>query len=407
VIVMLRALLLAGLAAVAGCGDDESVTMIVEVKTDMVPGVEFAAVRAVVTQGRRMEETSSPAFLDDDFREARRIAEIGGLASGELSLRVDLLGARREAVLGRTVRVDASSGPLIVTVVITRSCRDVVCPNDGSPEATECLGGRCVPPDCSALDPTECGVSECNTASDCAGAVACVAQACEEGSCLELPGDCPAGLYCQPGVGCLATPEDGGLADAGPSDASRPDAATMDAAMSPDAGPPDAGSPPPPDTGPDAFVMRGPCDGVPAGMPCRIARHPVCDVEERCDGVSPDCPVDVVSAASTVCRAASGECDLEDRCSGGTCPETVRPATHVCRTSPPMSGECDPEERCDGVSPSCPPNVVAPDGRLCNFACGDETCEGGLCTGGVPSCGGGSVCICDYLCAPPTTPCPR
>jgi hypothetical protein len=56
-------------------------------------------------------------------------------------------------------------------------------------------------------------------------------------------------------------------------------------------------------------------DPVSATTICREANG-VCDVEESCDGVSTDCPVDGYAGATTICRAADGVCDVEESCTG-------------------------------------------------------------------------------------------
>ncbi|KAF8466237.1 Metallo-peptidase family M12-domain-containing protein [Kalaharituber pfeilii] len=48
--------------------------------------------------------------------------------------------------------------------------------------------------------------------------------------------------------------------------------------------------------------------------------------------------------------------------------------TQICR---PSTGECDPEEHCSGDSPTCPTDVVLPDGESCS---GGMQCASGQCT---------------------------
>ncbi len=96
------------------------------------------------------------------------------------------------------------------------------------------------------------------------------------------------------------------------------------------------------------------------GDECR-AGIDVCDAPERCDGVSPVCPVDVVHAAGAVaCGPAVDACDLT--------------------------------EQCDGVSLACPPNQFQPAG----VTCAAGSCDGlGACT----------TCMPGAPCAPPGQPC--
>jgi hypothetical protein len=76
-----------------------------------------------------------------------------------------------------------------------------------------------------------------------------------------------------------------------------------------------------------AACEKGDGSFEPASTVCRAAAGP-CDVEERCTGDAPDCPVDALAAAGTVCRPG----DL---------------------------ATCDPAVSCTGASPDCPPDVTA------------------------------------------------
>src|SRR5439155_1324465 len=99
----------------------------------------------------------------------------------------------------------------------------------------------------------------------------------------------------------------------------------------------------------DGDCCSSTCQFEPATTICRPAAG-ACDVAERCDGVSDDCPADTKSTA--VCRPAAGACDVAERCDGVSddCPADTK-STAVCR---PAAGACDVAERCDGVSDECP-----------------------------------------------------
>lgn len=62
-----------------------------------------------------------------------------------------------------------------------------------------------------------------------------------------------------------------------------------------------------------------------SGTTCRPAVAGGCDVAETCDGVSPDCPVDVFQSAGVECRPAVAPCDVAEICNGvnGSCPANV------------------------------------------------------------------------------------
>jgi hypothetical protein len=53
----------------------------------------------------------------------------------------------------------------------------------------------------------------------------------------------------------------------------------------------------------------------PLGTQCRAAAT-VCDAEESCDGIGPDCPDDDPVPATTACRPAVDGCDAAEQCTG-------------------------------------------------------------------------------------------
>ena len=87
-------------------------------------------------------------------------------------------------------------------------------------------------------------------------------------------------------------------------------------------------------------------------------------LQERCDGLSSQCPaIDAVQASTVICRASQGVCDAAERCDGATprCPpDVVHGSDTVCREARPLSG-CDVEELCSGVPGEfqCPQDIVA------------------------------------------------
>lgn len=99
----------------------------------------------------------------------------------------------------------------------------------------------------------------------------------------------------------------------------------------------------------------GACAPVPASeaILCRPAVS-ACDLPERCDGASVDCPADVMAAAGLPCRMAAGVCDSSEACDGSspTCPPDgfLGPDT-TCR---PSVASCDRPETCTGATVECP-----------------------------------------------------
>jgi len=122
----------------------------------------------------------------------------------------------------------------------------------------------------------------------------------------------------------------------------------------------------------------GRCVALGASAICRPSAG-LCDVEERCDGASPACPLDALRLGGEVCRPAAGICDAEESCTGrgAACPEDLLlSAATTCR---PAAGPCDVPESCPGLAVTCPRDV---------FATRDTTCGGGgeVCSGTHPQC---------------------
>jgi hypothetical protein len=68
----------------------------------------------------------------------------------------------------------------------------------------------------------------------------------------------------------------------------------------------------------------------------------------------------------------------------------------VCRQS---AGVCDIEEKCDGTTKNCPANAYQPDGTACNdllWCNTGENCQSGVCAGGsARDCSDGEECTSD------------
>jgi hypothetical protein len=193
----LAALICVGLAS--GCAP-ESRELAVDLQTDFVPGVEFDLVTVTLDDGDP-EETA--AALTHRYDRPRRVLEAHDVMPGHRTVEVVL--ARSGAEVARR-RIEMSfDRSYLLTVVITRSCRDVTCEVG---DDTECVAGMCVPPDCTRLGQTGCPEVECREDDDCTAGAACGRGRCIEGACLELPRHemCPAEEICVPEVGCIVRP---------------------------------------------------------------------------------------------------------------------------------------------------------------------------------------------------------
>jgi hypothetical protein len=220
-------------AGLAGCDDGRPV-LAVDLRTDLIPVVEFARVRTTV-----MDPAGGPSRLvdrevdeRDDLIAGRRVAELP-VDPGQVRLLVELVKSNGMIVAMRPVVVTVT-GSTGVTVVITRDCRGVVCPGPGDdPAATACLAERCVEPECTVATPELCPPPQCSSAGECPPGPACTEPQCEGGACLVAARDarCAPDELCDPELGCVPRPE--------PVDAGAPvDAGTgMDGGPGPDAGP--------------------------------------------------------------------------------------------------------------------------------------------------------------------------
>jgi len=223
--------LLLALIMLTGCGDD-GYQLIVQVRTDLLPGTEFVTVRASLAEPSVTDVI--PAVIGDDFITPVRLTELDALPAGSYDLVVTAADAAGAEIVHRTVRVDLREN-LAVTVTLSRSCQGIVCPMAGNPASlTTCASGRCVDPTCSELATAACSPGDCTMDADCVSSSACAVGLCVEGGCLFAADDsaCSTGEICSPTVGCVTVdpPLDAGMdtgADAGmdAGDTSVPDAA--------------------------------------------------------------------------------------------------------------------------------------------------------------------------------------
>lgn len=98
------ALSLAGLISVA-CGSAPS-SIVVDLRTDFVPGVEFVAVetRAAPADDGELASRRSTALGGDDYLDGMRVAEWDAVASGTYDVTASLLDASGQVVAHRVRR---------------------------------------------------------------------------------------------------------------------------------------------------------------------------------------------------------------------------------------------------------------------------------------------------------------
>ena len=320
------------------CGGASGSELLVDLRTDLVAGVELGEVSVDLEGEGASLQVYVPAPGDNLVRGVRAAEFM--VPGGSYLARArffapngSLVGERRAAI---TVR-----GRTSITVVYTRRCADVTCPNGADASATECDDGRCVPPECTPENPEACGGGTCERDEDCPPpGTDCARAACFGNGCfLEVVGGaCGPGQACAPDRGCVAV-------------------------GSPDAGVSDAGA--------DAGCQNdGECDD---GQFCNGA--------ERClEGVCAD------AEAPVTCDDAVG-------CTADRCDETLdecvfTPDDGLCTDGP--DGRCDPETDCQ--YPVCTP-VTCTAGP-----CQTAVCEGDLCVR-ENLCGGSEMC-CGGACVP-------
>ena len=431
---------LAAALAVAGCGQDPP-ELSVDVKTDFVPGVEFATVRTeLIASGAATSLTqTATAARTDDFLAGHRVAEFV-ITPGDYAVRVSLVEAGTSVLIGReTVLTLRESYAL--TVLVTRSCRDVRCPlpSDTS-ERTACVGGRCVSPRCIPGAP-ECGPPPCTSDGTCAASVACGQGRCLEGECFDVAVDsrCALGERCDLALGCVTAAFDAGSSDvdaggatidSGSADAgdTGPDAGGTGT----DAGPADAGVGSV-DAGRDAGADAGRddaglCGGAVCSSPdlccsstCRMVRVD----PSHCGSCSVDCFA-IYGARINACHSGMCQCNL----SGGPCAAGATCCTDACHDLMASENNCgacgldcstrypNRASRCEGGSCVCgATGALCPASQICCAGtCRDPltsarncgTC-GNDCTADTrsDSCVGGS-CVCaaaGVFCAPLRTCC--
>ena len=339
------------LVFLAACSSPAPVFLSVDLRTDYLPGIEVTEVDIAVF---RVETSAGPSALRDidvgaDLLMGIRAATFEEVQSGEYRVRAILRDAAGGEVARREALLSVGNEPTIVTVVITRDCEPIVCPGDGGdPGFTQCLGGRCVPPDCTPETPERCGVA-CASDGECSVESTCAGSRCIEGTCFSTPraDACMPEEYCDAALGCIPGVCRDGMEGA----VCRPSAGDCDVAELCDADlrcPEDRNAP----AGTGCFDFNfcsasgvcGPCDEGGA-----------CDTGNPCEAGTTDCssgvPVCVasVAAAGVVCRPTATPCDEAEVCDGvsTTCPSDA-PPTSQCSVEFPSAGTFDYE-----VPPGC------------------------------------------------------
>lgn len=396
---LLAGVSLFGVASGGGC-KSSSISLSVDLRTDYVPGREFAHVTTEVVAGGDDRQADQPiADSDGGFTDGARIADFGDVPAGDVLVRVKVLSKEGTLLVERLSRLEVKND-YALTVVVTRNCEGVVCPAPaGDPSKTTCDRGQCVAPECTPLTPDACNPPECKVDADCHSDTACVDAHCSAGTCLFVPVDakCASTQTCDATQGC--TPPLSTCKVTETTETTCDDGTDND------------------------------CDGKTdcedsdcAGKTCEDGNR--CTTGETCQGTTcvggsalscddknpcTDDSCDPVSGCMHVNNAASCDdgdaCTSGDTCKDGTCVAGTTPTS--CDDMNPCTDDvCDPKAGCGHVNNTGPCN----DGTFCN---GADTCAGGACTGhaGNPCtapavCNEGSKacvgCLVDADCGPVT-----
>lgn len=183
-----------------GCGQSPRGDVIVDVRTDLVFGVEVDGLRATLLRPERGDPpvVTELTAADDLLAGVRagRFEDVGG----EVRIRIEAT-LQGETVVGRDVAL-RPSGLSAVTVPLTRDCVGVVCDD---PEASACISGSCVPDDCTEETGDACP-GRCASDDECASSAACNTGRCISGSCVLADG-CGETAWCDPESGCQTRPD--------------------------------------------------------------------------------------------------------------------------------------------------------------------------------------------------------
>ncbi|MGZ3455242.1 MAG: hypothetical protein ACXVEF_36905 [Polyangiales bacterium] len=357
-------LLTAGCMIGSGACKSGGVAISVDLRTDYVPGREFASViTEVVPDGSGPVSAEHPiAEGEGGFVTGTRVADFGDIPAGGLDVRVKVIGKEGNPLVERLARLTVS-GDYALTVVVTRNCEGVVCPEiGGDPNKSTCDRGKCVSPGCLPGVPALCSDPECSSDVDCHTDAACVTAHCQEGTCLFVPDDakCKPGQSCDVTKGCFP-----------------PDVETCKA------------------TGPTETICN---DGVDDDCDGKIdCLDPDCDTKSCEDGDR--CTGGETCQKSACSGGAPSSCDDGNACTDDSC-DTAAGCMHTNKTS----GSCEDGDACTDGDHCVDGKCTAGGPTSCDDMnpCTDDSCDmsgGCVHTPNTATCSDGNACTDGDVCA--------
>jgi hypothetical protein len=359
----------------------------VDLRTDLVPGVEFGSVVTKIDDAQTVNHGASE--LPSQYIAGTRVADFSELAEGNVLVKVTLLDKEGSELVSRLSRVTIKQD-YALTVVVTRSCAGAVCPEpQGDPDLTTCQAGHCTRPECTPDTPDSCPASECSSDGDCRTETSCLAPRCDHGVCLFPPNDalCAVGQKCDPNDGCVSADGNPVCTPTASSEKNCADHADDDCNGRVDCL--------------DDACVGASCedgDACTQGETCKDAacgggKAISCDDQNPCTDDACDPAKGCTHTDNTAPCDDGDACTTADVCAQGTCKPGA--ATPCDDQNPCTDDACTPATGCTHASNTAP----CDDGNVCTTA---DVCENGACKPGpAKPCDDQNPCT-DDTCNPAT-----
>lgn len=161
---------------------DPTSTLVLDLRTDLEPGLEFDRVEADITTADGATFEVRVPVEEADYGRGVRLAELDSLMPGSVRIEGRLL-LGDELTAERPLIAELSEGRFGISLLLTKSCFGVTC----SDAELTCVGQRCVEPTCAPENPDSCfDEPQCEVDGDCT-APDCATPICAEGVCLSVP----------------------------------------------------------------------------------------------------------------------------------------------------------------------------------------------------------------------------